>query len=431
MTKQICSELIISGDKSISHRALILASQTIGKTIIKNLSTGDDVKRTMTALKQLGIKIKTWKDGIVEVSGVGIGGLTKPDDILNMGNSGTAARLFTGLISTYPFNTIITGDKSLRNRPMEHIIEALHHMCVDFIGKKLPLIILGSPDTIPIEYELLFNSAQLKSAILLAALNTQGMTTIIENYPFSRDHTEIMLKYFKARITIKESNSYKKITLEGQSELFSPGYIQIPSDPSTAAFFIAAALIIPDSNIIIKNVCINPTRIGFYKIIKKMGANISFENESLVTGEKVADIKAEYSNTLYSTEIHLYEVLSAIDEIPILSIIAAYSKGITTINGLDQLRFKESNRINSIVENLQACGIQANAKQDNIIIKGTGEVKGGCKIKTYNDHRIAMSFIICSLASKQKINIDNISSITTSFPQFLDTLKTFSNYSKY
>ena len=423
--KAICGEFTIPGDKSISHRALILSSQTIGKTMIKNLSTGRDLYRTLNSLKILGVKIKKKKDHIYEVAGVGVGGLSQPSDILNMGNSGTSARLFMGLVSPYPFTTFITGDSSLRKRPVSHLMEPLREMCVDFVGDSLPVAVIGFEDTIPIEYELPIPSAQLKSAILLAALNTQGRITIIESKPFSRDHTEIMLQALGADLKVAcYENGSRKIILEGQPELFSVDEIDIPSDPSSAAFLIAAALIVPGSEILIKNVCVNQTRTGFYDIAKKMGGNISFENEKIIMGEKVADIKAKYSK-LQGLTVPIEKFSSTIDEFPILSILAAYAEGMTEMSNLSQLRSKESDRINSIVEGLKSCGVNASRNNDCITIIGCGEVMGGCKVKTFKDHRIAMSFIICGIASSKNIIVDNVSMIKTSFPEFLDLIKSF------
>ncbi|MBQ4875231.1 MAG: 3-phosphoshikimate 1-carboxyvinyltransferase [Rickettsiaceae bacterium H1] len=428
--KPISGEFIIPGDKSISHRALILASQTIGQTTINNLSTGKDVLRTISTLKKLGIRIKNKDKQIYEVSGVGVGGLSAPNDILNMGNSGTSARLITGLISTYPFTTFITGDRSLRNRSMNHVTTALRKMCVDFMGEKMPLAIIGSGDTIPIEYELPISSAQLKSAILFAALNTQGISTIIEPMPFSRDHTEIMLKNLGANLKIEHNDDYKKITLEGQPELFSIGEMFVPSDTSSAAFLIAAAIIVPDSDILIKNVCINQTRIGFYEIARKMGANITFENNKTIMGEKVADIRAKYSK-LKGIDIPSNKVPATIDEFPILSILAAYAQGVTKMSSLSELRNKESDRINAIVTGLKACGVNVSENNDRITIKGYENVTGGCKIKSFQDHRIAMSFMVCDLASEKAIKVDNISMIKSSFPEFLDFIKTQKNITEH
>lgn len=426
ITQPIFGEFTIPGDKSISHRALILASQTIGRTVIRNLATGQDVQHTMYALQSLGVQIHQ-SDDLYYISGVGVGGLSKPDDILNMGNSGTSARLFMGLISPYPFLTFITGDSSLRNRPMMHVTKALREMCVDFMQDSLPLAVLGSKDTVPIRYTLPVPSAQLKSAILLAALNTQGRSEIIEPKPFSRDHTEIMLRHLGAELTVSlDKDGSKHILLEGQTELFSIGEMEIPSDPSSAAFIIAAALIVPGSDVLIKNVCINPYRIGFYNLAEEMGGMISFENKKTLMGEEVADIRARYS-TLHSINTASARAPSTIDEFPILSILAAYAKGKTRMHGLSQLRIKESDRINSTIKGLKLCGVDASANNDSITITSTGEVPGGCEIEAFRDHRIAMSFIICSLSSSQQITVDDISMIESSFPSFLSLINKLKN----
>lgn len=422
MIKPFYGILSVSGDKSISHRALILSSQAVGKTTIHNISSAQDVFRTINALKMLGVTIKRVQhvQNTYEVSGVGIGGLSKPENVLNMGNSGTSARLLTGLLSTYPFNTFIAGDSTLCNRPMKQIIKPLKEMCVDFLGENLPIVVLGSQDTIPIEYTLPFSSAQLKSAILLAALNTQGISTIIEPRPFSRDHTEIMLKYFKAPFKVRyDQEGTRHLVLEGQPELRAVGDMEIPSDPSSSAFLVAAALITPGSNILIKKVCVNPTRIEFYNIVKLMGGDVSFTNASTLIGEKVADVRVKYSK-LHSINVSAEQVPAMIDEFPILSILAAYAEGKTCMLGLGSLRYKESDRISSIVNGLKACGVKAYEHNADIVIEGNSKVKGGCKVRTHKDHRIAMSFIICGLCSEKPISVDSVTMIKTSFPEFLD-----------
>ncbi len=418
-------EFTIAGDKSISHRALILASQSIGKTIIYNLSTGIDVQRTIRALKLLGVKIRKISDKTYEVSGVGVGGLSEPSDILNMGNAGTALQLLIGLVSTYPFTTFFTGDASLRKRPLNYVIEALREMCVDFVGEKLPLGVIGMEDAVPIDYTLPVSSAQLKSAILLAALNTQGISTVIEKPPFCRDHTENMLQFMQAPLNVKyDENGNKKIELLGQPELFSCGEMHIPSDSSSAAFITAAALIVPGSEVCIKNVCVNPTRIGFYEIVQKMGGNVVFENKKIVMGEEVADIKACYSS-LYGLAISPEMVPATIDEFPILSILAAYAEGTTKMEGLERLRTKESDRIKAVVTGLKSCMVDAYEQDDNIIINGTGVVEGGCKVSSCYDHRIAMSFFICNLRSQKPITVDNNTVVKTSFAEFFTLLDVF------
>ncbi len=425
--KPIFGEFVVSGDKSISHRALILASQALGKTVLKNISTGLDVLRTINALKQLGVPIKKKEKGVYEVFGVGVGGLSPSSNVLNMGNSGTSAQLFTGLMAAYPYRTIITGDDSLRKRPIKNTIAGLKNMCVDFIGESLPLIVIGSADTIPIEYQLTYPSAQLKSAILLAALNTRGTTTVVEKAPFSRDHTELMLKSLGAKITINVNSSdnseERRISLEGQPELFALWEGEIPNDPSSAAFLVAIALMVPGSDIIIKNICINPTRIGFYRIIQKMGAKVAFINvKTTAFGESVADVKVQYSK-LKGVNILPISAPSTIDEFPVLAIIASFAVGVTHMKGLARLRVKESDRINAMVSGLQLCGVNITSSGDNVIIEGVGAVRGGCKIKSCGDHRIAMSFYVCSLFSEEPIKVDSLSSIKTSFPEFIELVR--------
>lgn len=415
----------VPGDKSISHRALLLASQVIGTTTIQGLLLGDDVLRTATAIQILGAQINLLDHGIWEIKGVGIGGFQEPENIIDMGNSGTGARLLIGLLATHPFMSVVTGDQSLRSRPMARVAKPLEQMGAKLIARsqcRLPLAVQGAPHPMPITYRLPVPSAQIKSAILLAGLNTPGKTTIIEPEA-TRDHTEKMLQYFGVPVTIESAEDGSRvISLSGHGHLSSPGEMVIPGDPSSAAFLIVAALITPDSDLTISNICINPLRTGLFKTLQEMGADLCFINPRMVCGEQVADIRVRYSQ-LKGIAIPAERAPSMIDEYPILSIAAICAKGATTMEGLAELKVKESNRLSAIAKGLHNCGIRVTEGEDSLIIEGSHEsVKGGVVIETFMDHRIAMSFLVLGLISKEGITIDNIHMIQTSFPGFVTIL---------
>lgn len=412
----------VSGDKSISHRALILASQTIGISKITNLSTATSIRYTIRALQQLGVEVTKTDMDTYQVNGVGVGGLTAPNNVLYMKNSATAARLFSGLLASYPFQTLISGDDSLIKRSMLRIIQPLTTMGVRFFGNSLPFILQGSLDLFPIEYTLPIPSAQVKSALLLAALNTAGRSIIIEPHK-CRDHTEIMLKYLNANITVTENKCNTVIELVGRSELLAKD-ISIPGDSSSAAFLVAAALLIPHSNIVIPQVCVNPTRMGFYNAVHKMNGKVTLCNNRIVCGEKVADLIAEYSDDLRAIELPTTAAPSTIDEYPILSILAAKAKGITRMYGIEELAYKESNRLHAICTNLTACGIKAIVEKNELIIYGQESILGGSKINTYTDHRIAMAFIICGLITEKPLVFNTLTNIKDSFREFLNIMHT-------
>jgi len=385
---------VVPGDKSISHRALMLSSQVLGTTHITGLLEGDDVLNTAKALRSLGVKITHNAPGSWTVQGVGIGGLSESDNVLDLGNSGTSTRLLMGLLTPYPFTTFFTGDDSLRSRPMARVMAPLTEMGATFIAredKKLPLALTGTTDTLPITYRLPVASAQVKSAILLAGLNTRGKTTVIEPEP-TRDHTENMLRFLGYVVDSKKMpDGALSISLQGQ-QTSKPAdrTITVSADPSSAAFLVVAALICKNSSLLIENICLNPLRIGLFTTLKEMGANIVFQNERLVAGEKVADI-AVISSELKAINVPPERAPSMIDEYPILAVAAAFASGETVMRGLSELRVKESDRLTSIVESLAACGVKAVAKGDDLYVIG-GSVKGGATITTHFDHRIAMAF---------------------------------------
>ncbi len=408
--------ITVPGDKSISHRALIFASQAIGRTRISGLLESDDVINTKNTIEKLGVNIKKENDTYV-VDGVGIGGLSEPNDILDQGNSGTGVRLLMGLVSSYPFKCTFTGDESLRGRPMKRVTAPLALTGAKFTardGVLLPLTTEGHDIMIPISYELPVASAQVKSAILLAALNIEGTTTIIEKEK-TRDHTELMMKYFGLDINVKEESGKNIIKFNGKKQ-FNAKDISVPADPSSAAFAIVAALIVPGSDITIKNVMINPLRTGLFQTLKEMGGSLEYLNIREAAGEKIADIKVKYSK-LKGITVPAERAPSMIDEYPILSVAAATAEGETIMLGLEELKVKESNRLDAILKGLELCGVTAGSGTDSITVKGSG-IKGGCEVPTHGDHRIAMSFLVAGLVAENPVSIDKPEMIKTSFPEF-------------
>ena len=411
----------LPGDKSISQRILILGSMAIGTTRVKGISYSEDVNNLIKNLKSLGVKIIKNKDSVI-ISGVGIGGLN-PTKKLDMGNSGTATRLMLGTLCNQNFEVKFVGDKSLSKRNMYEVIKLLRQMGAKINSKnnRLPITIKGFNETIPITYNQKIPSAQIKSAILFASLNSPGLTTIIENIP-TRNHSELLLKKFGAKIQIKKYKKKKIIKIIGQKELKAKN-ILIAGDPSAAAIVGSAALIIPNSEIKIKKVNINKTRIAFFKILKKMNANIKIFNKKKISNEQIADITFKSSN-LKGVHLGKEKVAEMIDEIPIFSILAAFAKGSSSFIGGNELKNKESNRIKSLYEGLIACKIKVKKKNDGLKIVGNkNNVVGSAKIKTYYDHRIAMAFLVMGLASKKKIIVDDLDCIKTSFPNFVSLMK--------
>lgn len=432
-TPQLCShpasslkgDIVAPGDKSISHRALMLASQTLGTTAVSGLLEGEDVMSTARALQSLGVTIRK-KSGLWEVRGVGIGGLSESKDVLDMGNSGTSARLLMGLVTSYPFATFFTGDESLKKRPMARVIEPLSQMGATIVagtGQRLPLVLTGTADAMPITYRLPIPSAQVKSAVLLAGLNIRGITTVIEPAP-SRDHTENMLEHLGFAIERrKEPDGAIAISVRGQQPLaFADRQISVPGDPSSAAFPLIAALLCKDARLLIRNVCINPLRTGLLTTLKEMGAKIELQNERMVCGERVADIAASGSR-LKSITVPAARAPSMIDEYPILAVAAAFAEGETAMHGLAELRVKESDRLRAIVEMLTVCGASARAEGDTLIVRGTGKPPaGGATVTTHYDHRIAMSALIMGMAAEKTVSVDDASAIATSFPNFTELM---------
>jgi 3-phosphoshikimate 1-carboxyvinyltransferase len=415
----------VPGDKSISHRALMIGGMAVGETTIRGLLLGDDVLRTAAALEAMGVSIKRDSDDVWRVWGVGVGGLQEPDDVLDLGNSGTGARLLMGLVATHPIQVQFTGDASLRSRPMGRIATPLGQMGTQVIardGDKMPLTVIGARMAMPIEYKLPVPSAQIKSAVLLAGLNTPGETSVIETRP-SRNHTELMLRHFGATLTVTdEAPDRRVITLTGQPELESKEVV-IPGDPSSAAFPLVAALITPESEITIKNIGLNPLRIGLVDTLREMGADIDVTGARDQAGEPVADLVVRTSQ-LKGVTVPPERAPSMIDEYPVLAVAAAAADGVTRMQGLAELRVKESDRLAAIADGLTACGVGVEIEDDDLIVTGApASIPGGAQIESRMDHRIAMSFLVLGMTAKQPVAIDDSHHIATSFPSFVGLMK--------
>ena len=411
----------VPGDKSISHRALMLGALAVGRTEISGLLEGEDVLATAAAVNGLGAHAYRAGDGQWAVDGVGVGGLVEPEDLLDLGNSGTAARLLLGILATHPLTAFVTGDASLRRRPMGRVVEPLIRIGARFVtreGARLPLGISGAADPVPISYHLPVPSAQVKSAVLLAGLNTAGMTTVIEPQP-TRDHTERMLRHFGATVTAEPiEGGGKRITLEGYPEL-AAAPIAVPGDPSSAAFPLIAALIVPGSEVTIEGVGINPLRTGLLECLREMGADIALQNERDEGGEPVADLRAR-AGPLKGADIPAERAPRMIDEYPILAVAAACASGRTVMRGLAELRVKESDRLAGIAAGLAKCGVRVAVEGDDLLVEGAGNFPaGGATIETQLDHRMAMAFLVLGLAANEPVRIDDATPIATSFPDFL------------
>ena len=416
--------LNISGDKSISHRSVIMGAMSIGETKIYNLLESQDILSTISILRKLGVKVKKIKDSWT-VNGVGTSGFKQPNQVLDAGNSGTTCRLMFGAVATNPILCSFTGDQSLSSRPMLRVTEFLENIGAKTTltkGNYLPLSIEGNLNSLPIKHIITKPSAQIKSSIMLAALNISGQTTIIENQP-TRDHTEILFRYLKVNFEKeKYKNGKTKLKVMGPAEIKAKD-IYVASDPSSAAFFTVGALIAPGSNIEIKNVCLNKTRIAYINILKKMGGKIQIKKTGKMSGETVGNIKVKYSK-LKSIVIPKKLAPYLIDEYPILAIAASQAKGTTIMKGLAELRFKESDRLRSVYENLLNTGIDTNIVKDDLIINGSAnKIIGGNKINSFHDHRIAMSFSILNLICKKPLKINNLKCIDISYPKFNKDLK--------
>lgn len=411
----------VPGDKSISHRSLIFGAMAVGETKISGLLEGQDVLDTAKAMRAFGATVTRHGEGAWTVNGVGVGGFQEPADVLDVGNSGTGARLIMGTMATTPITATFTGDASLRKRPMGRVTDPLSLFGARAYGRqggRLPMTIVGAANPVPVRYALPVASAQVKSAVLLAGLNAPGETVVIEKEP-TRDHSERMLVGFGAELHVDKTAEGHVITLKGQPEL-RPQTVAVPRDPSSAAFPVCAALIVEGSDIMVPGVSQNLTRNGLYLTLVEMGAEIEFQNPREEGGEPVADLRVRFSGNMKGIEVPPERAPSMIDEYPILSVVAAFSTGKTVMRGVKELRVKESDRIDAMARGLEACGVKIEEDEDTLIVHGMGPggVPGGATAKTHIDHRIAMSFLVCGLAAKAPVAVDDGSPIQTSFPIF-------------
>lgn len=419
----LAGEIRVPGDKSISHRALMLAALAIGRTRIEGLLEGEDVLRTAAAMRALGARLERCGEGRWEVEGVGVGGLVEPEDVLDMGNSGTAARLLAGLLASHPLFAVLTGDASLRRRPMRRVMTPLAFCGARLAargGGYLPLAIEGARDPLPITYRLPVASAQVKSAVLLAGLNARGETVVEEPVP-SRDHTENMLRHFGAEIRVETAGAGRRITLAG-GPLLRAADIVVPGDPSSAAFPVIAALLVPDSAIRIDGVGVNPLRSGFLLTLREMGAEIALAGEREEGGEPVADLIVRHS-ALSAVDVPAERAPSMIDEYPVMAVAAAFARGRSRFRGLAELRVKESDRLAATAALLRENGVKAEIEGDDLIIEGRGgSVPGGGRVSAEMDHRIAMSALVLGAAARAAVAVDDGSFIATSFPGFRELM---------
>ena len=407
----------------------MLGCLAVGETRIEGLLEGEDVLATAAAMRAFGAHVEKLPDldgvtGRWRVQGVGVGSLLEPVTALEMGNSGTSTRLIMGLVASHPITATFTGDASLSRRPMQRVMTPLAEMGARFTardGDKLPMTVTGRYPCVPIRYTLPVASAQVKSAILLAGLNTPGITTVIEREP-TRDHSERMLRGFGADIRIEETPQGRAISVVGEATL-RPADIVVPGDPSSAAFPVVAAAIVPGSDVVVENVGINPTRAGLFAVLREMGADLGFENEREVGGEPVADIRVR-GRALRGVEVPPEIAPTMIDEYPILAVAAAFAAGRTIMRGIGELRVKESDRIAMMAAGLAACGVGVTEEPEGLIVEGTGgePVAGGATIETRLDHRIAMSFAVLGLRARAAVTIDDAAPIATSFPAFLNLM---------
>jgi 3-phosphoshikimate 1-carboxyvinyltransferase len=407
----------VPGDKSISHRALMFAALAVGETRIEGLLEGEDVMRTAAAMRALGAEVVHDGPGRWRVAGRGIGGLVEPADVLDMGNSGTAARLLCGILASHDLFAVMTGDASLRGRPMRRVTEPLAACGATFQareGGRLPLAIRGAQDALPIEYRLPVASAQVKSALLLAGLNAPGWT-VIEEPELTRDHSERMLRHFGATVEMEPQGMGRIIRLLGQPELLASDVV-VPGDPSSAAFPIVAALLVPGSRITIEGVGLNPARIGLFTTLREMGADLVVGNERTEGGEPVGDITVTHG-LLHGVEVPPERAPSMIDEYPVLSAAAAVAEGHTMMRGLKELRVKESDRLAATAALLRANGVEVLVDGDDLTVLG-GPVPGGAIVETHMDHRLAMTALVLGQAAEAPIGVDDAAFIDTSFPGF-------------
>ena len=425
MTSHPCGPLKgvadVPGDKSISHRALILGAMAVGQTNITGLLEGEDVLDTAKAMRAFGAQVTDHGGGQWSVHGVGVGGFAEPDGVIDCGNSGTGVRLIMGTMATTPITVTFTGDASLNARPMGRVTDPLALFGTQAVGRaggRLPMTLVGAADPVPVVYTTPVPSAQVKSAILLAGLNAPGQTVVIEKEA-TRDHTERMLAGFGADITVEETPEGRRITLTGQPELI-PQDIIVPRDPSSAAFPVCAAIITPGSDVLVPNIGLNPTRAGLFTTLQDMGADLTYENMRQEGGEPVADLRAKFSPNLKGVVVPPARAASMIDEYPVLSVVAAFAQGVTDMQGVKELRVKESDRIDAMAKGLRAAGVVVEEGDDwwRVTGLGHGNVPGGVTVASVLDHRIAMAFMVMGMAAQKPVTVDDGNPIATSFPIF-------------
>ncbi len=423
-TAPLTGSIGVPGDKSISHRALMFGALAVGTTTIAGLLEGEDVLRTAAAMRALGAEVEPTGPGAWRVAGRGIGGLTEPSDVLDMGNSGTAARLLCGLLAGHPIFSVMTGDASLRRRPMKRVIDPLSASGARFAsraGGRLPLAIEGAADPLPLDYRLPVASAQVKSAVLLAGLCARGTTRVIEPEA-TRDHSENMLRHFGATVHVMQHGAHGRvIELAGQPELIAAPVV-VPGDPSSAAFPIVAALTVPGSVLRILGVGLNPLRTGLFLTLREMGADLAVENDRIEGGEPVGDLVVRAA-PLQAVDVPAARVPSMVDEYPVLAVAAAHATGTSRFRGLGELRVKESDRLAATAAMLAANGVRAEIDGDDLLVHGLGgPPPGGGLVVTHMDHRIAMAGLIMGLAARVAVTVDDGAFIETSFPQFVSLM---------
>ena len=423
----LSGEMIIPGDKSVSHRSLILGGMAIGQTKVTGLLMGADVLSTLNAVRALGVRITRDAHDIVTIDGVGTAGFNAPADALDLGNAGTGVRLLMGAVAGQPISATFTGDASLSKRPMKRITNPLAQMGAQIAyqtaGEEkgfLPVTITGAQPPLPIAYEMPVASAQIKSAILFAALNARGQTMITEPH-LSRDHSEAMLSHFGVSLNREIlADGRHQITLDGEVDLQARD-IFVPRDPSSAAFAIVAALITPESDIALPGISLNPQRTGLITTLQEMGGNIEITNERIEGGEAVGDIRVQ-SSSLKGITVAAERAASMIDEYPILSVAAACATGETHMPGVAELRVKETDRISVMAEGLKACGVEVSETPDSMSVTGAGTISGGARLFSQHDHRIAMSFLVLGMVAQKPITMLDVATISTSFPGFADLM---------
>jgi 3-phosphoshikimate 1-carboxyvinyltransferase len=415
----------VPGDKSISHRALILGAMTVGETAIEGLLEGEDVINTGKAMRALGATVERTGEGAWRVHGVGVGGFAAPKAALDFGNSGTGCRLVIGAVAGCPITATFEGDASLRSRPMRRVLDPLERMGARALsvgeGGRLPLTLQGARDAVPIVYQPPAASAQLKSAVLLAGLAAPGETVVAEAEA-TRDHTERLLRHFGADVRIAQEGAHgRRVTLKGQPELV-PAPVMVPADPSSAAFPLVAALIVPGSDIVLEGVMLNPLRTGLFLTLREMGAQLEELDRRVEGGEDVAELRVRFSG-LKGVEVPPERAPSMIDEYPVLAVAASFAEGTTRMRGLKELRVKESDRLAATAAMLRQNGVAVEIEGDDLIVHGKGRAAGGGLVATHMDHRIAMSALVMGLASEKPVNVDDTAFIATSFPDFVGMMR--------